>query len=145
MWGCFLMSGVKILHVLKDWWKSIPIHQNYTMALSARFWFLKLSQYSSNVKGHLQKKSVEIWSACRCVVLPLIIHRLNWLKSKNSNKEWRLYHETKHKTKQQYSFNVWQCQVWLIARHPVRSRVTTFHSSNDPVSRFEVKVVCGES
>ena len=34
MWGCFLMSGVKILHVLKDWWKSIPIHQNYTMALT---------------------------------------------------------------------------------------------------------------
>ena len=34
MWGCFLMSGVKILHFLKDWWKSIPIHQNYTMALS---------------------------------------------------------------------------------------------------------------
>ena len=33
MWGCVLMSGVKILHFLKDWWKSIPIHQNYTMAL----------------------------------------------------------------------------------------------------------------
>ena len=33
MWGCFLMSGVKILQFLKDWWKSIPIHQNYTMAL----------------------------------------------------------------------------------------------------------------
>ena len=33
MWVCFLMSGVKILHFLKDWWKSIPIHQNYTMAL----------------------------------------------------------------------------------------------------------------
>ena len=33
MWGWFLMSGVKILHFLKDWWKSIPIHQNYTMAL----------------------------------------------------------------------------------------------------------------
>ena len=33
MWGCFLMSGVKILHFLKDWWKSIPMHQNYTMAL----------------------------------------------------------------------------------------------------------------
>ena len=37
MWGCFLMSGVKILHFLKDWWKSIPIHQNYTMALSLDF------------------------------------------------------------------------------------------------------------
>ena len=37
MWGCFLMSGVKILHCLKDWWKSIPIHQNYTMALMQNF------------------------------------------------------------------------------------------------------------
>ena len=37
MWGCFLMSGVKILHFLKDWWKSIPIHQNYTMALRLVF------------------------------------------------------------------------------------------------------------
>ena len=34
MWGCFLMTPVKILHFLKDWWKSIPIHQNYTMALN---------------------------------------------------------------------------------------------------------------
>ena len=38
MWGCFLMSGVKILHFLKDWWKSIPIHQNYTMALLECWW-----------------------------------------------------------------------------------------------------------
>ena len=38
MWGCFLMSGVKILHFLKDWWKSIPIHQNYTMALICEYW-----------------------------------------------------------------------------------------------------------
>ena len=37
MWGCFLMSGVKILHILKDWWNSIPIHQNYTMALKPLF------------------------------------------------------------------------------------------------------------
>ena len=37
MWGCFLMSGVKILHFLKDWWKSIPIHQNYTMALKQSY------------------------------------------------------------------------------------------------------------
>ena len=36
MWGCFLMSGVKILHFLKDWWKSIPMHQNYTMALKGK-------------------------------------------------------------------------------------------------------------
>ena len=39
MCGCFLMSGVKILHFLKDWWKSIPLHQNYTMALREFFYF----------------------------------------------------------------------------------------------------------
>ena len=27
------MSGVRILHFLKDWWKFIQIHQYYTMAL----------------------------------------------------------------------------------------------------------------
>ena len=27
------MSGVRILHFLKDWWKFIQIHQIYTMAL----------------------------------------------------------------------------------------------------------------
>ena len=36
------MSGVKILHFLKDWWKSIPIHQNYTMAL--KFFSLQNTQ-----------------------------------------------------------------------------------------------------
>ena len=33
-WGCFLMSGVRMLHFLKDWWKFIQIHQYYTMALN---------------------------------------------------------------------------------------------------------------
>ena len=33
VWGCFLMSGVRMLHFLKDWWKFIQIHQYYTMAL----------------------------------------------------------------------------------------------------------------
>ena len=46
MWGCFLMSGVKILHFLKDWWKSIPIHQNYTMALKHRDSFGKSENLS---------------------------------------------------------------------------------------------------
>ena len=44
MWGNFLMSGVKILHFLKDWWKSIPIHQNYTMALKSMHSFGKYSE-----------------------------------------------------------------------------------------------------
>ena len=49
MWGCFLMSGVKILHFLKDWWKSIPIHQNYTMALTCDLRALfKFSNFHSN-------------------------------------------------------------------------------------------------
>ena len=53
MWGCFLMSGVKILHFLKDWWKSIPIHQNYTMALknssilSSHLFFKNVSEFNS--------------------------------------------------------------------------------------------------
>ena len=33
-WGCFLMSGVRMLHFSKDRWKFIQIHQYYTMALS---------------------------------------------------------------------------------------------------------------
>ena len=33
IWSCFLMSGVGMLHFLKDWWKLIQIHQYYTMAL----------------------------------------------------------------------------------------------------------------
>ena len=28
------MSGVRMLHFLKDWWKFIQIHQYYTMALT---------------------------------------------------------------------------------------------------------------
>ena len=31
--GCFPMSGVRMLHFLKDWWKFIQIHQYYTMAV----------------------------------------------------------------------------------------------------------------
>ena len=27
----FLMSGVRMLHFLKDWWKFIRIHQYYTV------------------------------------------------------------------------------------------------------------------
>ena len=60
MWGCFLMSGVKILHFLKDWWKSIPIHQNYN-GFNLKFrvrvndsWFrnLKLtSSYETTLKS----------------------------------------------------------------------------------------------
>ena len=33
VWGCFLMSGVRMLHFFKDWWKFTRIHQYYTMAL----------------------------------------------------------------------------------------------------------------
>ena len=51
MWGCFLMSGVKILHFLKDWWKSIPIHQNYTMALNC---------FSLNMVSTLQALSLHV-------------------------------------------------------------------------------------
>ena len=59
MWGCFLMSGVKILHFLKDWWKSIPIHQNYTMALikisniCCYIPSMNIHEHSKNVIGQL--------------------------------------------------------------------------------------------
>ena len=33
MWGCFLMSGVRMLQFSKDWWKFIQINQYYSMAL----------------------------------------------------------------------------------------------------------------
>ena len=52
MWGCFLMSGVKILHFLKDWWKSIPIHQNYTMALNLPLMLFHV-EWGDEVKGHI--------------------------------------------------------------------------------------------
>ena len=50
MWGCFLMSGIKILHFLKDWWKSIPIHQNY-MALKVVDPICKYTQMSQIMQG----------------------------------------------------------------------------------------------
>ena len=49
MWGCFLMSGVKILHFLKDWWKSISIHHNYTMALNSPTLLLELGILIVNI------------------------------------------------------------------------------------------------
>ena len=33
VWGCVLMSGVRMRHFLKDWLNFIQIHQYYTMAL----------------------------------------------------------------------------------------------------------------
>ena len=67
MWGCFLMSGVKILHFLKDWWKSIPIHQNYTMALTVvGSQILKLLKLIITMNHlHLQGKTELGWSFAR--------------------------------------------------------------------------------
>ena len=30
VWGCLMMSGVRLLHFSKDWWKFIQSHQYYT-------------------------------------------------------------------------------------------------------------------
>ena len=49
VWGCFLMSGVRMLHFLKDWWKFIQIHQYYTVAL-------RVSLITSTWVSHLQNK-----------------------------------------------------------------------------------------
>ena len=66
MWGCFLMSGVKILHFLKDWRKSIPIHQNYTMALShARV--SQLLNIPSQISSLLQCK---LFMTTHCAITP---------------------------------------------------------------------------
>ena len=65
MWGCFLMSGVKILHFLKDWWKSIPIHQNYTMALKYRFYsnvlMLFHPSYMYSADGIKNRRNKILW------------------------------------------------------------------------------------
>ena len=37
LWGCFSISGVGMMHFSKDLWKSIQIHQYYTMALKTLF------------------------------------------------------------------------------------------------------------
>ena len=60
-WGCFLMSGVRMLHFLKDWWKFIQIHQNYTMAL------ICLRHKTSYKPGDIVAK------CCAWVPLPLLI------------------------------------------------------------------------
>ena len=61
MWGCFLMSGVKILHFLKDWWKSIPIHQNYTMALNTAIQNYYFLFGTSSVHAQTLLSFVELW------------------------------------------------------------------------------------
>ena len=42
--------------------------------VTGRYWVLRFSEYSSNVRSHLQKKFMEIWSTCKCVIPPLKEH-----------------------------------------------------------------------
>ena len=53
VWGCFLMSGVRMLLFLKDWWKFIQIHQYYTMALF-KFW-----GFADNADGLIRENSLD--------------------------------------------------------------------------------------
>ena len=65
------MSGVKILHFLKDWWKSIPIHQNYTMALtvtSCSFCAIKECQ-----KSELDPRNYSALSAYLLVIIVIVL------------------------------------------------------------------------
>ena len=39
--SCFLMSGVRMLHLFTDWWKFLQIHQYYTMALKFKLFISK--------------------------------------------------------------------------------------------------------
>ena len=70
MWGCFLMSGVKILHFLKDWWKSIPIHQNYAMALMLFSYFTYCAFQTS--QSLCLKTPILLWSHRRMGVLGML-------------------------------------------------------------------------
>ena len=49
------MSGVRMMHFLKDWWKFIQIHQYYTMALM--------------LNATCGRNFMEICNACKCVIL----------------------------------------------------------------------------
>ena len=73
MWGCFLMSGVKILHFLKDWWKSIPIHQNYTMALTPVYFLryrIVILPYFGKQKQVTYYRNLSYWCFC---ILPSVL------------------------------------------------------------------------
>ena len=45
------MSGVRMLHFLKDWWKFIQIHQYYTMALLVYFVSIHALLWKANQSG----------------------------------------------------------------------------------------------
>ena len=84
MWGCFLMSGVKILHFLKDWGKSIPIHQNYTMALKPQYLNLQffvspftLAQKTANLAQE-QNFMIFLDRYCACPTISLAMCVCVW-------------------------------------------------------------------
>ena len=45
-----LMSGVRMLHFLKDWWKFVQIHQSYTMALNL---YIRVEIDSNNISNYI--------------------------------------------------------------------------------------------
>ena len=55
VWGCFLMSAVRMLHFLKEWWKLIQIHLYYTMALSCWLFSFKVRGSHGNIAMMYQK------------------------------------------------------------------------------------------
>ena len=61
----FFMSGLRILHILKDWWKFIQIHQYYTMALK-----LNVCRFFSfdHTKFKISHKRIIDWL---CFILPI--------------------------------------------------------------------------
>ena len=56
------MSGVRMLHFLKDWWKFIKIHQYYTMAL--KLWtshLLLIPNFFSNLPCQFKKHCFDVY------------------------------------------------------------------------------------
>ena len=46
------MSGVRMLHFLKDWWKFVQIHQSYTMALNL---YISVGIDSNNIPNYISE------------------------------------------------------------------------------------------
>ena len=54
------MSGVRMLHFLKDWWKFIQIHQYYTEWNKCMEWQLSVIIYTETLKL-FEKMWIENW------------------------------------------------------------------------------------
>ena len=96
------MSGVRMLHFLKDWWKFIQRHQYYTMLLSTfeekktKGYLFQKGENAMNSPRVLYKKSQKLlclWahSAQHTIasrVITCITHHWNSMNSFNCSESW---------------------------------------------------------